>query len=244
LAITEAHQQETLARVPGISRIVELSHVMVPGEEEFPLELRTFNVEEVMPRIARRSEVWYILQEVRMSTHVGTHIEFPYHHRKDGKSAADYALERLIGDAVVLDFSHKGKDEEISTEEVTRAGADIRHGDIVLIRTDMHKLWKTPRAHERPVLSIAATQDLVKLGIHCIGTDATGLEVRGRDDQPVHEILFAHDVAVIESMTNLDKLTSGRFTIFILPLRVQGMDSCPVRIIACEHEVTDGTTDK
>jgi arylformamidase len=222
--------------------ILELSHIMVPGEEEFPLELKTFNVEEIMPRIARRSDVWYVLQEVRMSTHVGTHIEFPYHHRRDGKSAAEYPLERLIGDAVVLDFSHKGKDEEISTEEISRAGVEIRCGDIVLIRTDMHKLWKTPRAHERPVLSIAAAQNLVEHGIHCIGTDATGLEVRGRDDQPVHEILFAYDVAVIESMTNLDKLSGERFTIYVLPLRVRGMDSCPVRIIACEREVGNGTT--
>jgi kynurenine formamidase len=51
----------------------------------------------------------------------------------------------LIGDAVVLDFSGKKKDEEITTEEVRSIGADIRRGDIVLIRTDMHKLWKTPR---------------------------------------------------------------------------------------------------
>ena len=72
------------------------------------------------------------------------------------------------------------------------------------------------------------------LGIHCIGTDATGLEIRGTNDQPVHQILFSHDVAVIESMTNLDLLTKERFSIFILPLRIQGMDSCPVRIIACE----------
>jgi arylformamidase len=244
LAIAEAHQQEPLAPVPGIGRIVELSHVMVPGEEEFRLELKTFNVEEIMPRIARRSDVWYVLQEVRMSTHVGTHIEFPYHHRRDGKSAAEYPIARLIGDAVVLDFSGKGKDEQITAEEIRSAGVDIRSGDIVLMRTDRHKHWKTPCAHDRPVLAIAAAQYLVELGIHCIGTDATGLEVRGTDDQPVHDIFFAHDVAVIESMTNLDKLGKERFTIYILPLRVQGMDSCPVRIIACEREVANGTTRK
>jgi arylformamidase len=240
LPIPEAHGPEVLARLPGVSRIVELSHVVVPGEEEFPVELRTFNVEEVMPRISRRSDVWYVLQEVRMSTHVGTHIEFPFHHRRDGKSAAEYPLGRLIGEGVVIDFSHKVKDEEITPDEIARAGATIRRGDIVLIRTDMHKLWKTPRAHDRPVLSIAAAASLVERGIHCIGTDATGLEVRGRDDQPVHELLFAHEIAVIESMTNLDELRSDRFTIFILPLRVQGMDSCPVRIIACEREGTHG----
>ena len=239
MAITEEPQQEAVARISGIGRIVELSHVMVPGEEEFSLELKTFNVEEVLPRITRRTDVWYVLQELRMSTHVGTHIEFPYHHRRDGKSATDYPLEKLIGGAVVLDFSDKRKDEEITARDIAGSPVKIHRGDTVLIRTDMHKLWKTPRAHERPVLSIAAAQALVELGIHCVGTDATGLEVRGRDDQPVHELLFAHDVAVIESMTNLDKLGNERFSIFILPLRVKGMDSCPVRIIACQREVAD-----
>jgi len=234
VTITETGSDYPAALNHKLGRIVELSHPMTPGEEEFDLEFKSLPVEKVMPRIERRADIWYILGELRMSTHVGTHIEFPYHHRKDGMSAAEYPLSRLVGEAVVLDFSHKRKDEEITSSEIRATGVDIRSGDIVLVRTDMHKLWKTPRGHDRPVMSIEAAEYLVGLGIHAIGTDATGLEVRGRDDQPVHQILFGHDVALIESMTNLDLLTRQRFNLFVLPLRVQGMDSCPVRIIACE----------
>ena len=172
-----------------------------------------------------------------MGSHVGTHIEFPYHHRKDGMSAADYPLERLIGDAVLLDFSHKRKDEEITRQEIIGTGVEIRRGDIVLIRTDMHKVWKMPRGHDRPVLSLDATRYLVEdIRINCIGTDATGLEVRSRNDQPVHELLFANDVAMIESLTNLDQLRFTRFEIIVLPLMVEGMDSCPVRVVALENK--------
>ena len=225
-------------------RVVELSHRMVPGQEEFPLEIQTFNTDEVMAktsrvsehRIERRADTWYIIQEVKIGSHVGTHIEFPYHHLKEGKSAADYPLHRLIGDAVVLNFSHKKKDEEITRQEIIDTGVEVRAGDIALIRTDMHKLWKTPRGHDRPVLSIEATKYLVEeIGIHCIGTDATGLEVRGRNDQPVHEILFTNDVAMVESLTNLDRLRSARFEIIILPLMVEGLDACPVRVVALEE---------
>ena len=112
-------------------------------------------------------------------------------------------------------------------------------GDIVFIRTDMHKLWKTPQGHDRPVLSIEATKYLVhEVGIHCIGTDATGLEVRGRDDQPVHQILLGNDVAKVESLTNLDKLRSTRFQVIMLPLMIEGMDACPIRAVAIEDEET------
>jgi len=226
-------------------RIVELSHRMVPGEEEFPLEIETFNADEVMAKtsrasthtIERREDVWYIIQEVKMSSHVGTHVEFPYHHLKEGKSAADYPLERLIGEAVLFNFSHKKKDEEITKQEILDSGVEVRKGDIAIIRTDMHKLWKTPQGHDRPVLSLDATSYLVEeVGIHTIATDATGLEVRGRDDQPVHVMLFENDVAMVESLTNLDQLRSSRFEIIILPLPVEGMDSCPVRVLALENE--------
>ncbi len=220
----------------NFTNLIELNHVLTPGEEEFVLDIETKNVEEVHTRTERRPDIWYILQDVKISSHVGTHIEFPFHHLKTGKDAADYPLERMVGDAVLFDFTHKKKDEEITKQEIIDSGVEVRKGDIVIIYTGMQELWKTPRGHDRPALSVKATEYLViEKGIHCIGTDATGLEVRGTDYHPVHQMLFAHDVAMVESMTNLDKLSGSRFTIFILPIRVKGMDSCPVRIVAMER---------
>jgi len=228
----------------NFGKITELSHRLVPGEEEFPLEIETLRTDEALAKSGRRStheikqadNIWYIIQEIRMGSHVGTHIEFPYHHLKNGKSAADYPLERMVGDAVLLDFSHKKKDEEITRREIVDLQADIRKGDICVIRTGMDTLWKTDKAHDRPVLAIEAAEYLVReIGIHCIATDATGLEVRGRDDQPVHEILFHNDVAMVESLKDLDKIRSKRFTMIMLPLMIEGMDSCPIRAIAIEE---------
>ncbi|MCP4313801.1 MAG: cyclase family protein [Bacteroidetes bacterium] len=219
----------------NLNELIELNHVLTPGEEEFVLEIETKNTEEVHKTTVRREDIWYIIQDVKLSSHLGTHIEFPYHHMKDGKDASNYPLERMVGDAVIFDFTHKKKDEEISKQEIIDSGVEVRKGDIVVIYTGMQELWNTPTGHDRPALSIEATKYLViEKGIHCIGTDATGLEVRGTEDQPVHQILFSHDVAMIESMTNLDKLRGKRFSIMVLPIRVRGMDSCPVRIVASE----------
>lgn len=219
----------------NLNELIELNHVLTPGQEEFVLEIETKNTEEVHKTTVRREDIWYIIQDVKLSSHLGTHIEFPYHHMKDGKDASNYPLYRMVGDAVIFDFTHKKKDEEITKQEIIDSGVEVKKGDIVIIYTGMQELWNTPTGHDRPALSIEATKYLViEKGIHCIGTDATGLEVRGTDDQPVHQILFAHDVAMIESMTNLDKLSGNRFSIMVLPIRVKGMDSCPVRIVACE----------
>ena len=219
----------------NFDKMIELSHVLTPGKEEFVLEIEIRNTEEVHKATVRRDDIWYIIEDVKMSSHVGTHIEFPYHHIKNGKDAASYPLQRMVGDAVLYDFTHKKKDEVITKEEIIKCGVEVKKGDIVVIYTGMQEFWNTPQGHDRPCLSVEATEYLVKdVGIHCIATDATGLEVRGTDHQPVHEMLFAHDVAMVESMRNLDKLSGKRFTIIILPIMVKGMDSCPVRIVALE----------
>ena len=56
-------------------RIVDLSHDIWPGKEEYGLELESRFVDEVYPNYRRRPDVWYILQTLNMSTHVGTHID-------------------------------------------------------------------------------------------------------------------------------------------------------------------------
>ena len=42
---------------------------------------------------------------------------------------------------------------------------------------------------------------------------------------------FLHD----ESL-NLDQLKKQRFTLFVLALPIEGLDSCPVRLIAIEED--------
>lgn len=217
-----------------IDRIVELSHKMIPGKENFKLELKTFNVEEVVPDVKRRQDIWYILSEVIMSSHVGTHIEFPYHHLKEGADAAEFPVEKLIGEAVLLNFTHKKKREPITLDELKIYENKIKENDILLIRTDLDKLFRTDEWAGNPYITPEGVEWLIYKKISCLGTDAAGLEVPDTDYQPGHMLLFKNNIPMIESMTNLDKLTKDRFLIFILPLQIEGLDSSPVRIIAIE----------
>ena len=88
-------------------RIVDLSHRMVPGKEEYGLELEIHNTADLYPQYKVDKDTWYILQSVHMGSHCGTHIEFPYHHSRNGMDAGKFPLERLIGECVLLDFRYK-----------------------------------------------------------------------------------------------------------------------------------------
>ncbi len=212
--------------------IIELSHRMIPGQEPFKLEARIWDVTEVLPQVKHRPDVWYIIGEVTFSTHSGTHIEFPYHHWQEGVGPADYPIENLIGDAIVLDFSHKKDGDAITLTEVQAHAGRIREGDILFIRTDMDRFYRTPRWNEQPYLTEEALQWLLSFHPPVIGTDAAGFEVPGTDYQPNHLAMFQHNVAMVESATNLAAVGDERVTVFILPLAIEGIEAVPVRIVA------------
>jgi kynurenine formamidase len=43
-------------------------------------------------------------------------------------------------------------------------------------------------------------------------------------------------IPIIEFAANLDALAGSRFVLFALALAVEGLDSCPVRLVAYEEE--------
>lgn len=213
--------------------IIELSHRMIPGKEPFKLEAGTRDVTEVLPEVIHRPDIWYIIGEVTFSTHSGTHIEFPYHHWENGVGPADYPLQNLIGDAVVLDFSNKANGEAITLGELQAQADRVQEGDIVFIRTDMDQFYRTELWNDQPHLTEEALDWLISTKKPpVIGTDAAGFEVPGTDYQPNHLMMFKNNMAMVESATNLAAVGEDRVTMFILPLAIENIEACPVRIIA------------
>lgn len=223
-------------------RIVDLTHKLFPGKEERKLEIKTFFVEDVpspsggklLPKIKREKDVWYIMQEITLLNHIGTHIEAPYHYLKDGKDASEVPLERVVGEAVVLDFIHKKPNEKIELGDLEQYGKDVHEGDIVLIRTGRSKFWNTEDYHQRPFLTNDAVKWLVGRKISCLGIDASGIEVKGIDTQPNHKTLFENDIPVIENLTNLDRLNKKTVFFMATPLKIDKTDASLVRAVAIE----------
>ena len=218
-------------------RLVDLSHPLFPGKEEYHLDLDTHFTDELYPQYKRSADTWYILQDIRMSSHCGTHIEFPYHHCRTGMDAAAFPLERLVGDAVLLDFRRKAIGEAVEAAELEALGDRIRPGDMVLFNFNCARFYRTQRSHDRPTLSHEAVRWLaLERRVSLVGSDASGIELKGVPDQPNHQLLMDQGIPIIEFAANLDSLSRERFTLFALALPVHGLDSCPVRLLALEPE--------
>ena len=171
-------------------QIIDLSHKLFPKKEEYKLELKTCFVEEMFPQYKRRPEDWYIISEICLNSHVGTHIEAPYHYLKEGKDVSSLGFEKLIGEAIIVDMMHKNNGEEITEKDFAQYEKIIKENDFLFIKTGMSKNYRTPFQHNRPYLNKTAIEWIVNKKISCLGVDCSGIEKKGADFQENHLILL------------------------------------------------------
>lgn len=209
-------------------RIVDLTHVLLPGKEQYTLEVAHKNL--------RNGPEGDVMSVVYMWSHVGTHVEAPLHFLADGADTALLEIERLMGPAIVLDFRHKQVNEAITLADMQNAG-EIQVGDRVLTMTGRHTQYRTPHSHDRPFITEEAMRWLVEdRKIACLGTDSSGFEVRGVSHYPNHRLLNYAGIPALECLTNLVELRKQRVYLIALPIPVKGLDASPVRAIAIEPE--------
>ena len=208
-------------------RIIDLTHVLIPGQEQYRLDLEQ--------RDERSGATGDIMKIVTMWSHVGTHVEVPLHFYADGKDTAQLPLSVFMGPAILLDFRYKEKNEAITLDEVKAAG-DIEVGGCILWE-GRDGLYRTPRSHDRPYVTEEAVNWLLEdRQVRLLGTDSSGFEVRGVSHYPNHTRFFREDAAILECLRNLDQIRQQHFYLVALPIPVQGLDACPVRAIAIEDE--------
>jgi arylformamidase len=224
-------------------RIVDLSHTVVPGAEEYRLEVDT-RFTDAWPQFAkyrRVDDAWYLISEVTMNTHVGTHVELPYHHCRDGLDASTFPVADLVGDAVVVDISSYGHNACIDLDGLRLCVGDLlRPGDIAFFYTGFDRYYRTPRQHDRPWFTTEAIGWLSDhMKVKMMGVDTSGIEVRNPDGspfmgQPNHERLLCAGIPLVEYLANLHEFRNQRFTAFVLPVKVAGLEAFPVRVVGIE----------
>jgi arylformamidase len=182
---------------------------------------------------------------MEIHTHIGTHIEGPYHCIEDGKKLDELPLEKYIGKAVVLDLTwKKERDREISKEDLEKSGF-VKKGDIVLLKTGYDQRFSGEELQSEvymansPYLSDEAIEWLIKKEIKNMGIDFWSIEeypINPDIGEPRHIRLFNKDIPFIHSLVDLVKIETSRVFFIALPMLISGLDSSPVRAVAIEFE--------
>ncbi|MDX1437223.1 MAG: cyclase family protein [Anaerolineales bacterium] len=217
-------------------QIVDLS---VPIGEQ-TLSPPSVNLQLKMESFHRGPGFWQA-SKIEMLLHTGSHVDFARHVQADGETAVDVPLERVSGEALVVDLSHVGANHEITIADLEAHALEVQDGDIVLVRTDWtEKHWGNFPTYymESPYCSADAAQWLVDRGARAIGFDCFSeycarLPDFTSEDFIIHKVILENGAILMQQMTNLSSLpTDRRFTFYAPFVKIVGAEGSPVRFFA------------
>lgn len=234
-----------------LGKIIDLSLTIDPDDRyiQFPRKhlcnceepLTTFHVCSTVKQMGFHST------NISMTTQSFTHIDVPFHCFEDGIANDQLPLYRVIGDAVVIDMTHKKPGEGVSARDLEDSGAEVRPGDIAIIRTGWtDQAWGTERFwNDMIYLENDACDWLIRKGIKALAqdfmTDISPMKQSGGKagagyNGYAHREFLKRDIVLIEWCTNLRAISKPRVFFVCLPLKLKGTDGSAARVIAIEPE--------
>lgn len=181
-----------------------------------------------------------------LPAHAFTHVDTLLHCKPGGAPALDeLPVDTCSGAAAVIDLSHIGADHKITADDLKTNAKDIREGDIIILKTCWDKkrdIQSKEYWTDAPFVSEEAADWLYAQKPKAVGFDFPQDEILKQaatykgclpmSESTTHYALLLKGVFLIEYLAGLDQITEDRITFMALPLRLVGVEGCPVRAVA------------
>ncbi len=170
------------------------------------------------------------LSVIHMSAHTATHVDAPCHMIDGAGTLDDVPVDLLIGPATVIAIE--------DTQAVT-LGELERHDwdgvERVLFKTGNSGRLAGGQALADDFVYIApdAAEFLVARGVRLVGLDYLSVDPPGQPDFPAHRTLLGAGVLIVEGL-DLSGVPPARYDLFCGPLRIEGGDGAPARVLLKE----------
>ena len=231
--------------------VVDLSHTY-DGTTIFWPTAAPFRLEKVAEGMTPGG-YYYAANDLFTSEHGGTHLDAPIHFAQGRLTTDRIPLERLMGQAVVVDVTAKADgnaDYQVTTADLQaaeQADGAIPADAIVLIRTGYSRRWPdaatylgTAERGEAAVAKLhfpglhpdAARWLVANRPIKALGIDTASIDFGQSTAYESHRTLFERDVPAFENLTGLARLPARGATILALPMKIGGGSGGPLRAVA------------
>ncbi len=181
------------------------------------------NKDEKQPEINTTTNGHVTESRLSLDVHTGTHVDAPLHMMNDGATFETIKMEDLVGQAKVIDVTNvKGaiSDKDIESE-------DIQEGDFILFKSQ--NSFEDEFNFEFVFVGEDAARYLAERNIRGVGVDGLGIE-RSQPEHPTHRSLFEKDVIIMEGL-RLKDVAAGQYFMVAAPLKLQGTDASPARVL-------------
>jgi arylformamidase len=158
---------------------------------------------------------------------MGTHVDAAKHFFDDGQTVDALPLDRLIGPALVIAFG----DDVMSITRADLERTDLAGHTRVLLKTRNSALLSEPTFHpDYTFLAPDGAEYLVANGIQLVGVDYFSVEQFHSGHHRTHRVLLEKQVVIIEAL-DLSGVDPGEAQLVCLPLRIEGLDGAPARVV-------------
>ena len=165
---------------------------------------------------------------IACDTHIGTHVDAPFHFVNTGRTVDQIPLELLIGPCRVV-YLPGLPEIDIETLASLQLETDIKR---LLLKTDNSNLWitKAKRFKKNYVyLTENGARWLVQRGISLVGIDYLSIGSFSNGVK-THQVLLEANVVVLEGL-NLSEVEAGEYELICLPLKLVGAEGAPARVL-------------
>ncbi len=174
----------------------------------------------------------YCLSKISLSNHLGTHIDFPAHVMRGGKTSSDYSHDDLQGDGLIIEVPSEHRSINLNfLKEYS-----FFQNDIIFFKTNNSNLSKTGNFSDHAVyIEPEAAEFLVESKVKIVGIDYLSVDQYSAIELPVHHILLSNNILIIENL-DLKNTTQGRYQFLIIPsFKIAGMDGLQVRVFVVNN---------
>jgi kynurenine formamidase len=217
--------------------LVDVSHVVEHGMVTYrglpaPLVCDFLSREQSRSHYAPGTE--FHIGRIEMVANTGTYLDSPFHRYATGKDLSELPLDRLANLEGVVIPADLSKGRAIGRSAFQ--GHDLR-GKAVLVRTGWDAHWRTDQYFEgHPFLTKDAAEFLLEASVALVGIDSLNIDDTAELSRPVHSLLLAAEVPIVEHLRGLGRLPGAGFRFFAVPVKVKGIGTFPVRAFGLVEE--------
>ncbi|HLR03084.1 MAG TPA: arylformamidase [Virgibacillus sp.] len=162
--------------------------------------------------------------QMTTSTHIGTHVDAPFHFSNDGKRILDLDINRYIGHCKVVDLS-----EFRIIDEKALKSKNIPYVERLLIKTALPN-DPTRFPDEVAFITPDAAAYMNTIGVKLVGVDTPSVDAINSKELAGHHALHKQDIYILENVM-LDGIEEGGYELVALPLALEEADGSPVRAV-------------
>lgn len=161
--------------------------------------------------------------KLQTSTHIGTHIDAPFHYNDQGLKTHELPLDVYLTQAQVMDVSGLEKIEILNLKPLEK------NVEAVLLKTvswqDRNKF-----PEKWPVFDKSIAEWMTDNGIRLLGVDVPSVDPETSKELPMHQAMNQYQRFILEGIV-LDDVSEGVYQLVALPLKIKDGEGSPVRAI-------------